>query len=103
MQVTVSAEPSVGAEHRRMFFRYISIADLSEAQIGNGSAGMFCFNSILQKDESLKEILLTLQLALFNAFLDKVRALPADHTKIVLRSLPPFLDIPSVMRPPVEQ
>lgn len=88
----MSPDTSLPEASRAFFFAYISVTPSKEEEEEKDEIFML---SALKVEKS---VLLQIQLTLFNVWLDKLRTLTPEITKLVLHSIPVFCDNEEVLR-----
>jgi hypothetical protein len=87
----VSPDTSLPEASRAFFFAYISVTPSKEEEEKDE---IFMLSALKVE----KSVLLQIQLTLFNVWLDKLRTLTPEITKLVLHSIPVFCDNEEVLR-----
>lgn len=88
VQVCASPEPSLTSSQRAFFFEYIRVQESSDSE-------RFTLSSVKMDDLN---VILLIQLTLFNHLLDKLGTTTPEVTTAVLQSLPSFCENDEILR-----
>lgn len=88
----MSSDPDVTPQHRQYFWDYLSFRDESKKLLA------FTMAALLDKEFTTVQAV-SIQLSLFSAWVDKLRALNSDTTLAVLNSVPAFAHCFEALRP----